>query len=191
MTLIWEKQERNNMSVEFFRCCCVRQNISLRRLVISRTWNWRKVVRRTLIRKPNGLWNHVADLMKVNLSESGHLLFRGTSALFRGALKSKGGERSWIHYNADPATAELLLRSIVSVNQMSINGAAANWCEELAQQISDLSSSSTRNPVGSPGQPGAATQRKIRKRSRRHSSNPANYMSWDVTKYCQGETFFL
>ena len=49
--------------------------------------------------------------------------------------------------NADPATAELLLRIIISVNQLSIYGAVADWCEELAQQISDHSSSSTGNPV--------------------------------------------
>ena len=36
-------------------------------------------------------------LMMINFGESGHLLFRGTSALFRGALTSKGGGRSSIH----------------------------------------------------------------------------------------------
>ena len=96
----------------------------------------------THIHKPNGSWNDVADLMLFNLRESGHPPFRGTSALFRGALKSKGGGMSSIHYHADPARAEPLRRNIVSVNQLSICGAVADWCQEFAQQISDHSSSS-------------------------------------------------
>ena len=58
--------------------------------------------------------NNVADLMIMN-------------ALFRGTLKNKGSGRTSIHYNADPATAELLLRIVISVNQLSICGAAADW----------------------------------------------------------------
>ena len=40
--------------------------------------------------KRNGEWDDVAEHMLLNLSESGHPVFRGTSALERGALKSKG-----------------------------------------------------------------------------------------------------
>ena len=47
--------------------------------------------------KPNGSRNNVADRMMINLRESGHPPFRGTSALFRGALKGKGGGRTSIH----------------------------------------------------------------------------------------------
>ena len=73
-----------------------------------------------------------------NLRESGHPPLKGTSALFRGLFTSKGGGRSPIHYNADPATAELLYRIIISVSHLSMYGAVADWCEELVQQISDL-----------------------------------------------------
>ena len=50
-----------------------------------------------------------------------------------------------IHDNADPATAELSQRIIVSVHQLSIHGAVADWCQELARgcidpdQITDVS----------------------------------------------------
>ena len=64
-----------------------------------------------------------------------HFFSRGTSALARGPLKSKGDGRISIHYNAEPATAEQLLRIIVSVNQPSVFGAVAEWCQDLAQQI--------------------------------------------------------
>ena len=80
----------------------------------------------THIHKPNGSWPDVADLMMINLRESAHPLFRGTSALFRGALKSKGGGKLSTHYNGDPATAELLFRIIISVCQLSIYGAVAD-----------------------------------------------------------------
>ena len=99
------------------------------------------------IHKPNGSWNDVGDLMMINFRESGHLVFRGKSALFRGALKSKGGGRTSIHHNSDPATAELLPRIILSVNQLSVHGAVADWCEEVAQLISDHCSSGTENLV--------------------------------------------
>ena len=81
------------------------------------------------------MWNHVAELMMVNVSESKHFVFRGTNALSRGSLKNKGSGKTSIHDNCHPATAELLFRIIISVNQLSIYGAVADWCEELAQQI--------------------------------------------------------
>ena len=40
--------------------------------------------------KPNGEWDPVAEDMMINFSDSGHPVFRGSSALERGALKNKG-----------------------------------------------------------------------------------------------------
>ena len=40
---------------------------------------------------PRGEWNRVADLMMIKFRESGHPVFRATSPLSRGMLKSKGG----------------------------------------------------------------------------------------------------
>ena len=62
-------------------------------------------------------------------------------------VRNARSRRKSIHHNADPGTAELLFRIITSVNQLSVCGAVADWCEELAQQIADLSSTGTRNPV--------------------------------------------
>ena len=36
-------------------------------------------------------WDRVAELMMIKFSESGHPVFRATSPLSRGTLKSKGG----------------------------------------------------------------------------------------------------
>ena len=90
--------------------------------------------------KPERQWNRSAEMMKLTLRESGHPVFRATSALDRGFLKSKKGGQLSIHYDGDLWNAELLLRTIISVNQLSVYGAIADWC---GQQISDHAFSST------------------------------------------------
>ena len=45
----------------------------------------------TLECKPQGEWDRVAELMMIKFGESKHLVFRSTSPLSRGVLKSKGG----------------------------------------------------------------------------------------------------
>ena len=58
--------------------------------------------------------------MMIKFSESGHPVFRATSPLSRGTLKSKGGGKLSIHICADGDTIETVLRTIISVNQLSI-----------------------------------------------------------------------
>ena len=41
--------------------------------------------------RPEGEWDRVAELMMIKFRESGHPVFRATSPLSRGTLKSKGG----------------------------------------------------------------------------------------------------
>ena len=55
----------------------------------------------------------------INFSESGHPVFRGSSALERGDLKSKGEGHLSVHFCGDDNTAELVLRTIISVDQLS------------------------------------------------------------------------
>ena len=70
--------------------------------------------------------------MMLNLhSESGHPTFRATSVLERGELKVKGNKS--VHCNGREETIQLILRTIISVNQLSIYGAAvADLCKELS-----------------------------------------------------------
>ena len=63
-------------------------------------------------------------------AESKHPIFRSTSPLSRGVLKSKGGGKLSIHYCADSGTIETIFRIIVSANQLSLYGAVAEMCEE-------------------------------------------------------------
>ena len=78
---------------------------------------------------PQGIWDHIADEMLLEFAESGHLIFRATTALSRGNLKSRGHGKLSIHYCADQKTFETIFRIIAFANQLSLYGAAANMCE--------------------------------------------------------------
>ena len=68
--------------------------------------------------------------MMIKFRESGHPVFRATSPLSRGTLKSKGGGQLSIHFCADGDTIETVFRTIISVNPLSIYGAVSEVCEE-------------------------------------------------------------
>ena len=80
--------------------------------------------------KPQGEWDRVAEQMMIQFAESGHPIFRSTSPLFRGVLKSKGGGQLSIHFCADGETVETVFRTIISVNQLCIYGAVSDLCDE-------------------------------------------------------------
>ena len=79
---------------------------------------------------PQGEWDRVAEQMMLTFAESKHPIFRSTSPLFRGVLKSKGGGKLSIHYCADQDTMTTVFRTINSVIQLSIYGAVSDLCEE-------------------------------------------------------------
>ena len=68
--------------------------------------------------------------MMFKFGESGHPVFRATSPLSRGQLKSKGGGKLSIHFCADQETITTVFRTLTSVNQLSLYGAVAEMCEE-------------------------------------------------------------
>ena len=68
--------------------------------------------------------------MMLKFGESGHPVFRATSPLSRGQLKSKDGGKLSSHYCADQDTITTVFRTITSVNQLSLYGAVAEMCEE-------------------------------------------------------------
>ena len=68
--------------------------------------------------------------MMIKFGESGHPVFRSTCPLPRGVLKSKGGVKLSMHFCADGETVETVLRTIISVNQLSIYGAVSDMCVE-------------------------------------------------------------
>ena len=84
----------------------------------------------TLERKPQGEWDRIAELMMFKFGESKHPVFRSTSPLSRGVLKSKGGGKLSIHFCADEGTIETVFRTIISVDQLSIYGAVPDLWDE-------------------------------------------------------------
>ena len=79
---------------------------------------------------PQGEWDKMAERMMLEFAESGHPNFRVTSPLSRGRLKSKSHGKLSIHYCADLDTNTTVFRTIISVNQLSLDEAVAEMCEE-------------------------------------------------------------
>ena len=71
-------------------------------------------------------------MMMIKFRESGHPVFRATSPFSRGTLKSKGGGKLSFHFCADGDTIETVVRTIISVNQLSMYGAVPDLCEEYS-----------------------------------------------------------
>ena len=80
---------------------------------------------------PQGIWDHIADEMLLEFAETGCPIFRATTPLSRGILKSKGHGKLSIHNCADQKTIETIFRTIAFANQLSLYGAVANMCEEF------------------------------------------------------------
>ena len=80
---------------------------------------------------PQGAWDNIAEQMLLKFAESGHPIFRSTTPLSRGKLKSKGHGKLSIHFAADQDTIDTIYRIILSVNQLSIYGAVAAICKEF------------------------------------------------------------
>ena len=72
----------------------------------------------------------------INFSEGGHPVFRGSSAFERGSLRSKGRGNLSIYVCGDDGTVDVVLRTVISVNRLSVYGAVADMCDELASRIS-------------------------------------------------------
>ena len=79
---------------------------------------------------PQGIWDHIEDEMLLEFAESGCHIFRATTPVSRGNLKSKGHGKLSIHFAADQETIETFFLIIVFANQLSLFGAVANISEE-------------------------------------------------------------
>ena len=80
---------------------------------------------------PQGIWDKLAEKMLLEFAESGCPIFRATTPLSRGKLKSKGHGKLSIHCAAVQETIETIFRIIVSANhEPSLYGAGTEMCEE-------------------------------------------------------------
>ena len=76
-----------------------------------------------------------AENIMANISGSGHPIFRAPSAFEREELRSKEGGKKSIHFNDSHENIELLLRTVIFANQLSIYGAIADLCNEVPKDL--------------------------------------------------------
>ena len=83
--------------------------------------------------RTGGEWDKVAEFMMIEFGESGHPVFRATSALSRGTLKSKRGGKLSIHFCADGDTIETVSRTITFCQSAQhLRRAVSDVCEEYS-----------------------------------------------------------
>ena len=85
--------------------------------------------------KLDGAWDRTTQEMMAYFHRFGHPIFRASSAFARGELRSKGGGKKSLHFNGSHETIELLLRTVISANQLSIYGAIADLCDEVPKRV--------------------------------------------------------
>ena len=83
--------------------------------------------------KPGRVWDQSAEDMMLELTETIHPLFRASIAFESGELRSKEGCKKTNHFNGSEKNIELILRTVMSANQLSIYGAVADICAELSK----------------------------------------------------------
>ena len=118
-------RKQRKLYCEYSQSHWVCSKIHARRLVVSGAWFGEEMVRNPCQRT---WWRmeKTADDMMLNFVESGHLVFRASSAVERGKFKRKGKGVKSIHFSGSDDTIELILRTVTSVNQLSVYGAVAD-----------------------------------------------------------------
>ena len=84
---------------------------------------------------PQGIWDKIAERMLLEFAESGCPIFRATTPLSRGQLKSRGHGKVSVHYAANLETVETIFRTIVSASQLSLYGAVAEICGRVYESL--------------------------------------------------------
>ena len=84
--------------------------------------------------KPDGFWDKPTENIMLKFAETIHPLFCTSSALERGRItKQRRGSKKTIHFNGSEQNVELILRTVISANQLSVYGAAAEICTEVSK----------------------------------------------------------
>ena len=100
--------------------------------------------------------------MIIEFSETAHPIFRASSALERGELRSKEESKMTIHFNGGEQNVELILRTVISASQLSICGAVADMCRKVSKDTMASVKPETHDPLESmkiPTEPTSADPR--------------------------------
>ena len=74
--------------------------------------------------EPDGAWDTTAEDLMLEFAETTRPMFRASSALEKGELRSKGGSKKTIHFNGSEQNVELILRTAMSANQLSLRSSS-------------------------------------------------------------------
>ena len=77
---------------------------------------------------PQGIWDNMAERMLLEFAESGCPIFRATTPLSRGQLRSKGHGKLSIHFAATQETIETIFRIIVFFPISSVSTEQLQTC---------------------------------------------------------------
>ena len=89
----------------------------------------------TYSEKPDGKWDKTAERMMLNFAGSGHPFFMPPASRKEETRRSKGKGRKSFHFNASEETMELVARTILSLNELSIYGAVADLCKKIIKRF--------------------------------------------------------
>ena len=103
--------------------------------VIGQSWDLDQKRNRTELTLMNLMesGDQTAEQMMLNFEETIHPMFRASSLLERGELRSKEGNTKTIYFNGCEQNVELILRTIISANQLSVHGALTDVCRVLSK----------------------------------------------------------
>ena len=125
--IVWEKKGmKKNVKVMLVK---LRTMLADFRAVIGHSWDLdqKRSGAELSLKKLDGVWGTTAEDMMLEIAAI-HPLFRASSALERGELRSKVGSKKTIHFNGSEQNVELILRTVISANQLSIYGAVTDMC---------------------------------------------------------------
>ena len=106
--------------------------------VIGLSWDldWNRLGTRLVLIKPNREWDKTAAMMILQMvTESSHPVFRASSVFERGKLDIKEYGKTSTLFDDHEGNIEMLLRTVISVNQLSIYGTLADWFKKLGQKL--------------------------------------------------------
>ena len=90
----------------------------------------------THVSKADGQWDKTVEDMMLNFAGSGHPYIPCYQRIRKRKIdKSQGKEWSSFTSTVAMKTIELVLRAIISVNHLSVDGAVADLCGELARDF--------------------------------------------------------
>ena len=78
-------------------------------------------------------------MMLQMVTESGHTVFRASSAFERGKLDIKEYGKKSTRFDENEGNMEMLLRTVISVNQLNIHGIWAESCKNWDKNSSEES----------------------------------------------------